>query len=244
MQSLTVQEINDYCRCPLLYHFRYRENREIIATYHELLDKALRQTAFYLFNTIQGGTYPAKNYIKFAWGRIWKQKYGKSILSKSVKGISPLVKGLEAIYQMHSCFKSNHGIPILINYEYEIEIDGYKIKGCIDLVREHKRRLELINFQLQKRQAGGIWINHDPILLAAAEAVDVLLKKRVDRMYYYYFFNNELLPTEATANDRNALVRIINSVANGIQHEVFFPVLNDNCTKCPYWSLCSSKCWF
>lgn len=238
---LDVREIADYCRCPLLYYFRHRLKIHQPANRAELLEAALCQVAYYMFNLISGGGAVKVSYLKQVLGQAWRESCRRYALPGQTYS-SALVSGLEAVLTMHEKLGKNPGRPLLVNHTYRAVIGSTEVTGHIDLLREREGVLELVCFQLRRTVAGET-IGHNPALLLTALTVRQLLRRPVTLVSHYYFLDGTLvsstIPASPGGNVRAALANVI----RGISQHIFFPVVNDNCRQCTYWSLCNSLDW-
>lgn len=260
---LSLQEIVDYQKCPMLYKFRWvdgidvsvSEKRKVPNRLHiiEEFDKALHHVVYGIFNQLGDGAWPSAYYVKKRWGKVWNQNRKKEdVLFDTGSWRNEHRKrerqGLNALLALHKDFSNGPGTPILIGKGYEIKVGNHMVSGVMDLVREtydesDKPIIEIMDFKTDDRQSS-LHVKGDMEVTAASLAFRNLFGYTEQRITYYGTLSKKQVHTARTKKDYRLLEIAVDNVAKGIENNIYYPVLNSKCFECPFQKHCEKKEWF
>lgn len=181
------------------------------------------------------------SHLKHTLGQLWRENCRQYALPGQVYS-NTLVSGLEAALVMHEKLGKNPGRPLLVNHSYSVQVGPVEIAARIDLLREREGMLELVGFQLRHILTNET-VGHDPALLFTALTIRQLLHRPVARVCRYHFLDGTLVGSAIPPNLDRSVRAVLGNIIRGINQHIFFPIVNDNCHHCSYWSLCNSLDW-
>lgn len=258
-----ITEIMDFVSCPTLYQFKHVDNveapqpkvgRPTKNSVVELYDEALHKSMFYIFHRIQDGFYPSVANVSKIWGNVWLKPRAdhedirfRSTSWRDTHRIKEK-QGWELLKKAHTFFKDNHGTPIMVNYEYEVEIGQHTLVGTIDLVevaRNEKGREEIrmTEFLVDERNMPFLHIRRDWKLTAASYAFRKLMKLNEERIVYHGIISGKRHDTIRDESDFKQLEHLIDIIVKATDMGLFYPSFNERCSTCSYQKMCE-KGWF
>ncbi|MNQ36616.1 PD-(D/E)XK nuclease superfamily protein [compost metagenome] len=257
--KLSIEQVIDYQRCPLLYKFRHIDdvdvrlnggpyrtpNQKYVAEY---FDYAMHNVVYGIFHQFADGRYPNAYYVKKRWGQLWNAGRTKEdIIIDTGSWRNDLRKrekqGLDSLLSVHSDFQSNPGTPILIGKGYSIPVGNHELVGTIEMVREVDGIIELMDFKTDDRPIA-LHVKGDMAVTAASLAFRKLFGYKEERIAYYGLLSRKTQYTQRDKRDFALLERTVDNVARGIESGIIYPVMNSRCQECPFQKHCEKREWF
>ena len=253
---ISLQEIMDYQKCPMLYKFRWidkidtyymqaeKPNRYYVSEY---FDMVIHKTIYSIFYHMESEEYPSAYFIKKRWGTLWnKDRMKEDVVMDTGSWRNEVKKremrGLNTMLAIHEDFMNNTGTPIIIAKEYTIKIAGHELTGVIELVREKDGVIELFDFKTIEKH-NTLLLKSDLEVTAASYAFRQLFGYKEDRIVFYKTLTLKKHYVRRDEKDYKLLAMIVNNVANAIQAGFFYPVLNSKCNECPFQKHCAKQKW-
>lgn len=231
----------------------------------ESFDREIHKIAYHIFNYIQDGRYPSEYLLRQKWGKIWcENKTLEDLMDESFDMVNnnrsnPMKKlekqGVRAIENLHPHFKESPGTPILVGKRMDVKVGKHVVSVTLDLVRmveiEGKEVLELVDFKTGIKTKSqwdirpmNLHINHDIEMTAASLGFRQLTGEKEDRIVYYDMVNNREYLTKRDDAHFKTLENILDNVEKALDAGVFFPVMNDRCSECPFQNHCNQRNWY
>lgn len=258
--KISIEEIIDYQKCPLLYRFRWvdkidnvlyktvKPNRYYVSEYFNI---AMHRCIYAIFYQTLNEDYPSPYFVKKVWGKAWnKDRIKEDVIMNTGSWRNEVKKkemnGLNALLNLHEYFIANTGTPILIGKEYIIKIGRHELTGVIDLVREKKIAehsiIEMIDFKSNEKH-NTILYKSDIEVTAASYAFRELFGYKEDRIVFYEILSGKEKVVHRNENDYEMLRYTVNHIAASIEAGIFYPVLNSKCLECPFQTHCAKGKW-
>lgn len=267
--KLTVQQLMDYLRCSMMYRFRYIDEVEVVTRFNpskvsldEQFDNEIHKIGYHIFNYIQDGKYPTEYLLRKKWEQLWcKDKSREDVVFENTvkRGMSSMKRlekqGVKVISQSHPKFKENPGVPIIVGKRMDVKVGRHTLTTTLDLIREvvmeGKPIIELMDFQSGikvtdrfTRTPMNLHIHQDLAVTAASLGFYQLTGMHEDRIVYYDMVNDKEHITKRTEQDYQALEHVLNHVERAMEHKIYYPVMNDRCTECPFLLECKRRDWY
>lgn len=232
--KLTEQQFFDYMYCPAKFHMKYVGGIDLPEqpTMNTLLNKISK---FFYVNLLDKKICSV-NELKTKWDSICKShptyfENGKKVL-----------EGMGLIINMVNWASREQIVILDIDTRYHIMIDGVELEGNMNpLLAAPGNKTQLLISDFSQK-------NPDQIQL------DMQMKYTIDCMGYKRMYNKDLngvrvhnmkantdMFTIRDTDDYNRLLTAIKGVANGIEHEAFYPREQVLCTSCNARDYC--KYW-
>lgn len=260
---ISIDEINDFLSCPVLYRYKHvahieppqpKVGRPTKNSVIELYDDALHKVMFYLFHRIQDGTYPSVANIAKIWGNVWVKPRSEQedvrFRSTSWRDTHQIKEkqGWEHIKRAHEFFKQEHGTPIMVNYEYEVPIGKHILTGTIDLVdivrnEQGREEIRMTEFIVDERNMPYLNIRRDWKVTAASYAFRKLMNVNEQKIVYHGIISGKRHDTIRDESDIKQLEHLIDIIVETTDKGLYYPSFNERCSTCSYQKLCE-KGWF
>lgn len=251
--EINLSEIIDYANCPMIHYFKWVNGipSDQIAL-HDRYATDFRNVIYYCYTKIQDKEPIRIEDIKQMWGKVWVLDKRKSSIIFSDTGIGKdtynikRVEGLTNLLSYREHLLENKCYPIIINYPYVINIDGIKIKGNIDIVKE----VELPNgekeiyictylpdtYNIHLENAYGFKINVDYVALVEMLCQNHNIKKRI-----YNVSRSKETIKDVDDIEEHFLKHNLKTIFNLIKNKVYFITPGIKCKHCIYRELCKNQ---
>jgi CRISPR/Cas system-associated exonuclease Cas4 (RecB family) len=244
--KISLQEVQDYISCPLLYDFKYRhglpENENLN---REVAEKMLKVVYYFYFKVMDGHA-PALETLKNKWETIW---FGK--MSPMEYMLTPrtdkMDTGQKAVPMIDNFFKENYytpGTPLVINSDFEVEVGDHEVSGTIHLVREvqdgPRKVIELLEYKTGTHTPSEWMVENDLVLSLNSFAFRRIYKHREQRAVAHYLRSNKYFATMRTEEHYRRMTTTIDMIARCLQRGIFYPRQTFLCSTCSYKYYCSA----
>ena len=250
---LTLDQIRDYTYCPKLCKLTYIDNlmKSRDALIELRFDTAMKQTANYFFYSVQDKTVPSIKDIRKKFGDLYignRTISETAMLNKSRRNIARILenRSINMLSNFHSKFSVEHGVPILINKEYELKIGNTLVKGTFPIIREtNDKEIEILHFyvdySIYLRDTLPITVKYDPLITASSLAFKKLYGSTINCHTYYGMASGNQVRINKTKSDYKSFIQMVNGISSAIQNNIFYPVWNNNCINCAYNKICTKS---
>jgi putative RecB family exonuclease len=243
---LSYSQINTYLSCSLKYKFHYVDKIPPAFTSASLaFGSAIHEAAAAFYQTQLEGEELRHDQMLDVYRDAWRQaekvkffngdnedklaKKAEELLSVFHSAYDPSIQvlGVEEFFELPL-----DGLPPLHGYIDLIEQDANGEVTIVDLKTASKKLSDSSvhsNLQLTAYALGGEALGFDSDSLTMR--LDVLTKTKNPEMVKY--------ETRRTEEDRQRFLRLVYSVWNGIQREVFFPKEDWHCSQCAWARECN-----
>ena len=246
---ISINEITDYIKCPLMYKFMHVDR--IIATktpdeyYKEYLKLAI---SFYYFSMIE-----KKNHLFELMLRKWGSLWFNSGMVKAFKEDYLKQKSNEAVMLLTDFNKkiaSERATPIAVNFPYEAVLPGIEnihITGNIDLIKilndkTRQRETQIVFLCTSKKIPDDFMVKNRLSVTVASYVFRKTFKIKEDRIKIVGVAHKADTETMRTGGDFNRAEKIIRNICTGIANKVFYPrTTTINCANCRYKAFCINE---
>lgn len=260
--NLTIPEIQTYLYCPYQYKLRYvdglDQEKEGSRAYKEAMHKAI----YSFYYALLDGRILTPKQMKDKWASIWAEyRYSGEDLVQSLFEERQVLKyrsyeidkrdynmeGFKSLMDFHRKNNKNPGVPIAINHDYRVSIDGINVSGTFELVRElndkdkQNRFIDIVDFRMGNEMSDPMLLQQDLHSTVASYAFRNLFQKKEDRMVLSFLKKGTEYEVHKTEEDYNRMKSIIKGVANGIERKEFYPRHTFLCKSCPVKEICQAS---
>lgn len=251
MHTISINEVIDYARCPMLYFFKYKA-KDVKTEYINLVEKYdedIHKVIYYAFTNVQDGKGIEIKDIKASWGKAWikdKRKshimFNESLSTKDTYN-ERRRKGLLSLLRFQKEFTNNPGFPIAINLPYKIPITkNLELTGNFELIRENElKEIEVFTFKTDEHANTKVTKENDLKLVASSIAIKDYVKSdnikhimyHVDKFNYSIHNNNDL--------NKEFFIYSVKNIFKSIYNNIYYMGPDSNCYVCPYKDICGNK---
>lgn len=237
---LTVQQLHDYIKCPMLYKYRYVDQLELY-TEDELFKNAIRQVIDQMYYSLLDGAVPSKAMVKYKWGDAWDLNTDKSKIMWMPYDIKRRLqmRGLDIILGIQQYISQVKPYPISINDTYGIQLGKHRLETDMRYVQESQGSIDLIEYVVNDYIPDDtVLINNLPITAKTMIFEDVF-NARLKRTFYFSTKNNTIYPTVRNKSDFTEVKETVNMIAHCVDHNIYYKQYSDACKTCPYNKYCN-----
>lgn len=254
MNTIDIQEIIDYAKCPMFYAFKY-EYKQHKTDYVNIIEKYnndIHKVIYYSFSKIQDGSPMRIEDIKVAWGRAWiKDKRKNSLIFSDTPSNKDMYndkrkRGFDSLVSFYRSFSKNPGFPVMINEEYKLNISNSLIlTGRYEVVRELEdellnKYLEICIFKTDDCSNNSINNLYDLKLIASSLAIsnDVEYNNKkymiynIDKKKFFYLNDIDL-------HEKLFKKNILN-IYKCIYNKMYYICPSEQCITCTYKEVCNN----
>lgn len=258
--NLTIPEIQTYLYCPYQYKLKYVDGLDEEKEGSRLYKEAMHKAVYAFYYALMDGRIMSAKQMKDKWASIWANyRYNGENLVQSLFEERQVLKyrsyeidkrdynleGFKALMEFHRQNNKNPGVPIAINHDYRISIDGINISGTFELVRELKekqnRYIDIIDFRMGNEISNPMLLQNDLISTVTSYAFRELFQNEEDRVILSFLKNGKEHAVQKTEEDYKRMKAIIKGVANGIERKEFYPRHTFICNSCPVKDICQAS---
>jgi len=248
--DISVQQILDYCCCPLLYKFKHINKYLFEPSIENQFENELRKIIYSFYHYIYDDQkIPTLKILLKQWHHKWDGRKQRAEFVHSIHNNSNSEeasrrrryrRGIEIIQEFYDNHRFTPGIPLLINKDYNIDIGRHRLQGTIPLIREIKGKygrdlLEMVNYRLILRPD---ILRRDIETTANSLAFRVLMNTDEQRIIEYSMKHGNMALAKRNNDDYKVLMKVINNIDQALEHKIFYPVYNARCIECPYSLSC------
>ncbi len=265
MGSFTMQQIQDYLRCPMMYNLRYRLKMEAPINVYDAYERLMNDTIAYMYyNIMDNHTLISSAQFKRKWESLWwpddvedpmvfvlTPMYGsipKDGRKSKREGIEArrkrlALEGWSILNNLHRQVSANPGEPIAVQHEFTLPIGEHHVSSQIDLAQIVKmpigQRIELVHFYVRRNTPDAFEVRNNLKTTFQSYAFRQLFQTREDTIIYYYLHKGERLSTHRDKRDFSRLEAILDNVCTSIEQQLFFPRHSFYCDTCYLQDPCS-----
>lgn len=253
--KISIEQITDYCHCPLYYYLRWVEPRpsEDVITVLEKYDRELHKTIYSFYSLIQNHEQASLSALKRSWGASWigKKQVGEFIVSNSPSWRNTYDqrrrRGIEAIIRFYDKFKDEPGYPIAINTPYELKLsNGLIVTGKWELIREvllndGSREIQLVHFKVDDKVHHQVQMEHDLSVTASHLAFEQTFNLKAGRLITYGFEKGKIHELKRTCGQSAFFEHTAYCVAKAIKNRLFYASPSSTCDTCFYRTRCKQR---
>lgn len=248
---LSLESIKDYQYCPQLFKNNYllNERPSKSSTIDKFSTYCLFKTFEWFFNIIQDQKrIPTFTLVKQKFGELYSKDrtVAETVFMNSVqfnRGRVLEKRCVEALRHFYDMFSNNAGVPLLINKEYRLSVDGIEVVGFISVIRETKTKdIELMTFYPDhisgKAPTLEIDANRDICTIGASIAFKQMYGSFPDVHKAYAMFTGREFTCTVNAASHHNFNTIVSKIGENIENNMYYPVYNDHCINCAYRNKC------
>ncbi len=222
---LSASDIDTYRTCPLKYKFarvfRIPQEPTLNQRFGILVHQVLER-----FHATPGASAPLSEMmglLEAAWRR---GGFGDSEEEKQLRG-----KATRALIRYHERFQAETAEPVWFEKSFAFRVGAHLLRGRVDRVdRLPGGGYELIDYKTGRPKSAAQLASDVQLSLYAVGAREAWQLDAAQQAYYYVL-DDEKVPVERDASDREWIEATVHEVADGIQGQGFEPT--------PSWSACS-----
>lgn len=252
MKTIDVQEVVDYCYCPMFYYLRYLEPdvKDETVSVAEKYNRDLHRTIYAFYSMIQNHAPARIETLKRSWGTMWIGKRGTEEFVVSTAGSwrdthnERRKRGIQAIVKFYDNFKGKEGFPLAINTPYTIQInEDLQLTGVWELIREvevepGKREIQLLAFTVDDKTHNTMRADKDLGLSAASLAFREAFNRKEDACLIYGMEKGKFQRVTRDQNEYALLKYTVDCVAKNIEDRRFPVCPGEQCYSCLYRNKC------
>lgn len=247
----SIQEIIDYCKCPMFYKIKYI-HPELITEQISMFDKYdsdIHKVIYFSMNRVSENSTIRIEDIKAAWGRAWvKDKRRVDLIFADTASYGDTynerrMKGLNALIKFRKTFNDMHLFPMIINKSYRININkDLYLTGSFETVAEvtlEDKTKVIQNFAFRTNEHCNSLVNYkfDMKMMASS----IALKNTIDIEFENYIYNvdaNRMIQYKMQNLDDITFRKNIYRVHTAINNNIFYVCPSDKCFSCIYNNIC------
>ncbi|HLO11194.1 MAG TPA: hypothetical protein VK190_02935 [Pseudoneobacillus sp.] len=237
---LTVQQVQDYIKCPMLYKYRYVDEIYLYSE-DELFRMAIKQVVDQMYYSLLDGIVPDKAFVKYKWGDAWDLQIDKNKIMWMPYDTKRRLqmRGLDIVLGIQEYVSKVKPYPISINDIYGIQVGSHRIETDMSYVQEVKGEIGLIEYVVNDYIPDDTSLINNLPITAKAMIFEDVFKTRLKRMSYFSTKNNTLYPTWRNKSDFTELKQTVSMIAHCVNHKIFYKQYSEACRTCPYYKYCN-----
>lgn len=255
MYKIDIQEVIDYCKCPMYYFFKYKSSEcktEYVSTI-EKYDKDIHRVIYYSFSRAQEGLGIRVEDIKASWGKAWVKDKRKSgimftdTLSNKDTYNERRKKGIDSLISFQKKFSKNPGYPIIINQPFEVSINKkINLTGRFELIREvedelNNKYIEVCTFKTDEHTNSKVNREHDLNLAASALASKEYIDADNIKYMIYHVDKKSMTIHDDSRIMESAFKKSVVNIFKAIHNDLFYIAPSDKCFTCVYKEICGNN---
>lgn len=242
-----IEQIETFRLCPLQYKFKYVDkipaSEESSSTQ---FSKSLHKVIYYFFNSIMNGMPVSDSKLAKKWQEEWFNGVDvQDVLFGTKREKTDIgYKGLGMLHTLYNNEHLNPGFVIGVNMHMDrVPIGDYFINTDIELIREvqegNDKLIEIVDFRAGYNYPDEWMALNDLRLTMQSYAFRKIFGAKEQRSTYYFLRTNKKIYTHRNAQQFDRLKTTIDSVAQNINAECFYPREGHHCKTCPFRDICS-----
>jgi CRISPR/Cas system-associated exonuclease Cas4 (RecB family) len=237
---LTVDQIMDYIKCPMLYKYRY-ENHLNLYTEEELFKIAIQKVIDQMYYSLMDKNLMSKADVKYKWGDSWNLEVDrhKIMWMPSASRRRHQMNGLEILLKIHGYLSSINPHPISIDDVFGIQLGENRIETDMRYIHGDDGMMTLVEYVINDYIPDETTlVNHMPITAKAMIFEDVF-NTRVKNLVYYSTKNAASYQTFRNKSDYKELKDTVGMIAHCVDNKIFYKQYADTCKTCMYKIYCN-----
>lgn len=251
--KVSIQEIIDYSKCPMLHYHKYISKIETPYTdINEKYDDEIHKVLYSSFIKYRDTERISLSSVMTLWGKHWIKDVRRSGLltvdtnSRSLYNIKRL-KGIHSLKAMAERFDGFSHKVILCNKEYEIEVfKNLYITGNIELLTEEEKAdksksLHLFVFKTDENAHNKLNNEYEYKMLMSIIASEELIKDKEIKYNIYNLDKDKMITLNEFRVHKEDFRNSVYNIAYLIKNKVYYMVPDESCFRCTYRDVCSKK---
>lgn len=241
---ISLQEIIDYCTCPLKLSQRLDGNDKL--TGHDLFVKAGREAVYSYFNALAQGYYmpTAMSRATKEFDRIWVEHQHLITYDRRKAQYS----GRLLVERLASMYDPKQDEVVAVNFPIELALTkNLIITDSIDVLLINKKSGKGGKRTIRAISTMDLASNDNERYMDMRAgifkmAIQSYLGQQTKRHYTYEIrsFNSADKVITPKLNQRHDMVRLATNVMKGIKHKVYYPTTSkETCKQCHMKTICS-----
>lgn len=248
--ELTIKQIQDYTYCPKFYKLCHIDNlmKSKDANIENNFQNAIERTMYHFFYSVQDGTIPSLKELKKKFGDLYigeRSIAETTILGRSHRDLSRILenKSSTMLNNFYDKYSTSHGVPILIDKDYELKINNIIVKGNIPIIRETTDKvIEMLHFYVDTtrttRDTLPLAMKYDISTIASSLAFESLYGN-LEQHTCYNVISSKSISIQNDKSQYKRLSNMVTQISTAIQNKLFYPVMNNKCINCAYNKTCA-----
>jgi putative RecB family exonuclease len=243
---LSYSQINTYMTCSLRYKFQYIDAIPATFTSAALaFGSGIHEAVAAFYQTRLEGEELREDHMLDVYRNAWS-KFANVKFFNGDNQESLAVKAKELISAF--CASANPNTQILgVEEFFELPLGGLPIfQGYIDLIEQDANgRVTIVDMKTSAKKPSNSNVDDNLQLTAYSFGAEALgfnvynMKFRLDVLTKTKSPELVKLETSRTDKDRDRFIRLVYSIWNGIQREVFYPKQDWHCSQCAWATYCA-----
>lgn len=254
MNTIDIQEIMDYAKCPMYYAFKYKyqEHKTDYVNIIEKYNDDVHKVIYYSFSKVQDGLPMRIEDIKVAWGRAWiKDKRKNSLIFSDTPSNKDIYndkrkRGFDSLVAFHKAFSKDPGFPVMINEEYKLNISSNLIlTGRYEVVRELEdelcnKYLEVSIFKTDDCSNNSINNLYDLKLIASSLAISNDVEYNNKKYVIYNVDKKKTFYLKDIQLHEKLFRKNILNIYKCIYNKIYYICPSEKCITCTYKEVCNN----
>ena len=248
--ELTIKQIQDYTYCPKFYKLCHIDNlkKSKDANIENHFKNAVERTMYHFFYCVQDGNIPSLRELKKKFGDLYigeRTLAETMLLGRSSRDLATVLekKSTTMLSNFYDKYSTEHGVPILVDKEYELKINEVVVKGNIPIIRETpEHTIEMLHFYIDTtrdmKNVMPLALRYNISTVISTFAFEKIYGTMVENTCYGVI-SGKSLSVRAPKTQFNRLSNMITAISTAIENELFYPVMNNNCINCAYNKICA-----
>ena len=246
---ISVKELLDYTKCPLLFKFRHVDclpyKKDIDDFYREIIKTSI---FYYYFSMIERKIKSFESILR-KWESLWFSSEMTQVFPESeLRELSN--KAVLTLTKFHKSISEESITPIAVNFPYDVILVGDKniqVTGEIDLIkiiddRTRKSETSLVFFSTARSKPDEFMLKNSISFTMASYAFRNSFKSKEDKIYINNINSQDNIYTARTGGDFSRAEKIIRNICKAIDEKIYYPNPNAfNCSGCRYKLFCINE---
>lgn len=259
----SIEEVFDYIDCPLRHHMKYEKKlppailKDTTAK-SQIFKDCIKEAIFFYYARMQEKNPASIKELYNKYYTLWLARTNTieaNIFERSLSETQDkihkerdkyVLNGYSLLQKFYNWNHKKKQSIIAVNHPYEVEIDGIKIKGRFELIREVERQdqpgriLEIVEFKTTKKKPEGFDLNHDLYSTFMHYAFLYTFKASPDKFIVNYLNQDKELEITRDANEYKRMLSVLKGFTNSVNTVAPYPKQNFQCNYCPFKEYCDN----
>lgn len=243
--KIEFSQIMDYVKCPIIYLVKnvYGITNEDLNTQFQ---REMKKVINHFFFRVMDNTIVSVDVLKNKWEALWFDSKGielEDVLFRHHETKTKMgYQGVNMIENFHRANYDDPGVPLAVDFDYEVPIGKHIVTGTLDLVREIKegyaKMVEVVHFSTSNYVPDEWETKTNLYTTLQSYAFRKEFQTKEQRLTYYLLKTGKTISTIRSPDDFSRLENFVDFVCTCIDANLFYPRPTYICRSCAVKEFC------
>lgn len=243
--KIEFSQIMDYVKCPIVYLVKnvYGVSNEDLNT--QFKGEMKKVINHFFFRVMDNNIVPVET-LQNKWEALWFDSKGIELGDVLFKNREAKIKmgyqGVSMISNFHRTNSESPGVPLAVDFNYEVPIGRHIVTGTLDLVREIKegyaKMVEVVHFSTSNYVPDDWETKTNLYTTLQSYAFRKEFQVKEQRLTYYLLKTGKTFSTIRSPDDYSRLENFVDFVCTSINANLFYPRPSYTCRSCAVKEFC------